>query len=323
MRDVAEAAATAPEPWLGVEVRHLAALAAISRTGSFRGAADELGYVQSAISQQLAFLEQLVGIRLVERSRGNKRVVVTEAGELLLAHADRILARLRAARADIDALERGDRGSVRLGVSRGVVVGLLPRILAGVAARTPDIEVQPIETADEAPLFDLIEEGRLEIVVAGFPSPPGALDACELTTDSHVLVVPADSPLARARVPVRLEQVARLPLIVHTAFPYIESHLESHGSQPTVVYRSAASASVEAMVAGGIGVAIVPGLAVGPAVDGTVRLDVGHLIPPRTVGLFWNRERRLPRAVDALRDVIRAVCTPETDQTRIPLPLAS
>src|SRR3954464_14755020 len=89
--------------WLGVEFRPLAALAAVANEGSFRGAADRLGYVQSAVSQQIAHLEKLVGVRLVERARGSKEVNLTSAGELLLGHADEILSRVYAARADLTA----------------------------------------------------------------------------------------------------------------------------------------------------------------------------------------------------------------------------
>jgi molybdate transport repressor ModE-like protein len=89
-----------PDRWLGVELRHLAALAAIAGEGSFRGAADELGYVQSSVSEQLATLEQVVGVRLVERAPGTGPLALTPAGEMLVRHADDILARVAAARAE-------------------------------------------------------------------------------------------------------------------------------------------------------------------------------------------------------------------------------
>ena len=90
--------------WQGVEVRHLAALSAIAREGSFRSAAEALGYVQSAVSQQLAQLEALVGEQLVVRRPGSAPVALTNAGELLLAHAEEIMARFDAAHAELSAL---------------------------------------------------------------------------------------------------------------------------------------------------------------------------------------------------------------------------
>jgi DNA-binding transcriptional LysR family regulator len=103
--------------WPGVELRHLAALEAVAREGSFRGAGVRLGYAQPAISQQIAALEAAVGTRLVERRRGRGVVALTEAGELLLAHACEIGVRLRAARAEIAALQEGRGADSSAGAS--------------------------------------------------------------------------------------------------------------------------------------------------------------------------------------------------------------
>jgi DNA-binding transcriptional LysR family regulator len=90
--------------WPGVELRHLAALEAVAREGSFRGAGAVLGYAQPAISQQIAALEAAVGMRLVDRRRGRGVVALTEAGELMLAYAQEIGARLRTARRELSEL---------------------------------------------------------------------------------------------------------------------------------------------------------------------------------------------------------------------------
>src|SRR3982750_2877627 len=94
-----------------VELRHLAALEAVGRTHSFIAAARELGYTQSAISQQVARLEASVGQRLVERPGGPRPVALTEAGTLLLRHADAIVAQLDAPEADMAALAGGGGGA--------------------------------------------------------------------------------------------------------------------------------------------------------------------------------------------------------------------
>jgi molybdate transport repressor ModE-like protein len=102
----------AGEWWSGVEVRHLVALEAVAREGSFRRAAARLGYVQSAISHQIAALENLTGKRLIDRSRGTRPLALTDAGEIMLAHAGAVIARVRAAQADLASLDRDADGSL-------------------------------------------------------------------------------------------------------------------------------------------------------------------------------------------------------------------
>src|SRR6266487_3347155 len=115
--------------WLGVELRHLLALEAVAREGSFGRAAKSLGYTQSAISQQIAMLERIVGQRLIDRPGGPRPVSLTEAGELLLRHADAIAARLQAAQADLAALDAGDAGPLRIGTYQSVGAKILPAVL--------------------------------------------------------------------------------------------------------------------------------------------------------------------------------------------------
>src|SRR5436190_15966512 len=103
-----------PDRWLGVELRHLAALQAVAEEGSFGRAAIRLGYTQSAVSQQIQALERVVGERLVERPGGPRPVSLTEAGELLLRHADAIVARMQAAQADLAAFSQGAAGTLRV-----------------------------------------------------------------------------------------------------------------------------------------------------------------------------------------------------------------
>src|SRR3954453_7105224 len=118
-----------PDSWLGVELRHLAALQAVAEEGSFGRAAIRLGYTQAAASQQIASLERLVGDRLVERPGGPRPVSITEAGTVLLRHADGIVARLRAAPADLAALPAGNAGCHDHGTSQKVDARVLPDVM--------------------------------------------------------------------------------------------------------------------------------------------------------------------------------------------------
>src|SRR5438128_7513507 len=127
--------------WLGVDLRHFAALEAVGRTGSFGGAARELGYTQSAVSQQIAQLERVVGQKLVDRPGGPKRVSLTEAGRLLLRHADAIVAPLDAAQADMAAPAPGEAGPLRVGIYQSVGVHLLPAPLRRFREEWPRVEL--------------------------------------------------------------------------------------------------------------------------------------------------------------------------------------
>src|ERR1041385_3743583 len=108
-----------PDRWLGIELRHFLALEAVARERSFAKAAASLGYTQSAVSQQIASLERIVGQRLVERPGGPKPVSLTEAGRLLLTHADAIAAPGAPAQADLDALGKGEAGGPSAGGLQG------------------------------------------------------------------------------------------------------------------------------------------------------------------------------------------------------------
>src|SRR2546421_5185967 len=133
------------DQWLGVELRHLAALEAVAEEGSFGRAARRLGYTQSAVSQQIAQLEKLVGARLLERPGGPRAVSLTDAGRLLLRHADAIVARLAAAQADMAALQAGEAGPLRVGILQSVGARLLPQLISRFKQEFPRVSVQVIE----------------------------------------------------------------------------------------------------------------------------------------------------------------------------------
>ena len=111
------------QSWQRVELRHLVALRGVATAGSFRAAADRLGYSLSALSGQVASLERLVGQPLVERPGGRRAISITPAGVRLLEHVDEIAARFVAARADLEAI-RLERSELRLGIFQSAAVRL-------------------------------------------------------------------------------------------------------------------------------------------------------------------------------------------------------
>src|SRR5947208_5778314 len=156
------------DSWLGVELRHFLALEAVAREGSFGRAANALGYTQSAVSQQVATLERIVGHRLVERPGGPKPVSLTDAGRLLLTHADAIAARVAAAQADLVALAEGQAGPLRIGVYQSVGQRVLPEVMRRFRDEWPQVRVTLNDSTDDAGLLGLVERGELDLTFADF-----------------------------------------------------------------------------------------------------------------------------------------------------------
>src|SRR5581483_8598445 len=143
--------------FLGLELRHLAALEAVGRTHSFGRAARELGYTQSAVSPQIALMERIVG---------PKPVSLTEAGDLLLRHADAIVSQLDAAEADMAALAEGAAGPLRVGIFQSVGARILPALLRIFREEWPRVDVQVNEEADAADLLRALERGAIDLTFA-------------------------------------------------------------------------------------------------------------------------------------------------------------
>jgi molybdate transport repressor ModE-like protein len=283
--------------WLGVEVRHLAALDAIAREGSFCGAADRLGYVQSAVSNQISYLERVVGVRLVHRSRGPGRVTLTEAGEVLLRHADGILGRLKAARADVQALAAGHAGHVRIGVDEVAARHVLTPVMEWLAERQSRIVVVRKDVAYEEERLELLERGALDAAFVELPLLGARFEACEVLHDHYVLLVAADDPAARLRRALTLADLSGMNLLVA---PFATG--SARGIRDTFRTRDVPMGfALQSLVAAGKGAAIVPSLAVGRGGDGIAVIELEHLLPPRVIGLSWLRDRELPAAVETFR----------------------
>src|SRR5881398_1241939 len=173
--------------FFGIELRHLAALEAVGRTRSFGAAARELGYTQSAVSQQIARLERSVGQRLVDRPGGPRPVDLTDAGRLLLRHADAIVAQLDAAQADMAAFAEGAAGLLRVGIYQSVGARILPGLVRRFREEWPRVEVSVLEETDAADLLRLLEHGELDLTFADLPLREGPFEWNELLRDPYVL----------------------------------------------------------------------------------------------------------------------------------------
>jgi molybdate transport repressor ModE-like protein len=297
------------DQWAVLELRHLESLRAIARTGSFRAAADELDYTQSAISQHLAALEAIVGLRLVDRGRGRRQVNLTEAGEILVRHADAIAARLSAARADLRAYADGAVGTLRVGTYQSVSARILPTLIGRFVDRWPGVEVELRESSSDQRLLRLVESGDLDLAFSVLPLPDGPFGSAEVLRDPWLLLIAAGSRLAARRPPPTLEDLADEPLIgfhpSRTA-ELLEESMRARGLTPRIVFRSDDNATVQGLVATGFGSALLPALAVDMADPRIVRLPAD--LPPRSIVIAWHADRVRSPAAEAFVAMAGEVC---------------
>src|SRR5918999_495306 len=172
-----------------VDLRQLRALRAVVRERGFHAAAAELGYTQSAISQQIAGLERTVGQRLIDRPDGRSAAGLTPAGRVLLDHAEAVFARLDAAARDLDDLATGAAGVVRVGYFTSAGTTIVPATLELLRERRPQLRVELDERCCDAELQRSVIVGDLDVALVILPLAEPALDSVELLEEPYVAVL--------------------------------------------------------------------------------------------------------------------------------------
>jgi DNA-binding transcriptional LysR family regulator len=273
------------ERWLGVEPRHLVTFVCVADTGSFRGAAARIGYVQSAVSQQIAQLERALDARLIERSRGNRELTLTRNGEALLTHARRVADHMRAAWADIRHID----GEMPLRIA---VEPATMRLLPGLASRLAGHE-QASLSITEAPaeaLPALITSGAADMAMGAVDGLPAGVSRRLLQTDAWVLVAPKRSELA-AGGPLDSLSALHGTRIVYDRWHPLPVSLDQ--LMPDHAIACDRLSRVLDLVRANAGYAILPAMAAPDDDPGLRTIDMGDLMPQRVISLLWLRARRL------------------------------
>jgi DNA-binding transcriptional LysR family regulator len=302
---------TSPAAWPGLEIRHLLALVAVVETGTFSGAAEQLGYTQSAVSQQVGTLERIVGASLFERPGGRRPVRLTAAGEMLLTHARAVLARVGSAAADLRALASGEQGELRVGTLPSVGTKVLPRLLATFRAEWPGIEIVLRESRDGAELIRAVETGDIDVTFIDIgPYQTGPLEVRPLLDDPMVFLAPADTPEAVRRV-VSIADIAHLPMIGtrNVACRQIIDDAFRHAPVwPTYVFRSDDTPTIQGLIGSGLAYAVLPLLTVEENDPNVAVIPIRPEPSPRRLGIAWHPERRPPRALLPVVEAAAEIC---------------
>lgn len=285
-----------------MELRQLQYFAAVAESGHFTRAAEALHVAQPSLSQQIRALERELGTPLFERT--SRRVRLTRAGESLLPYARRALAAVADGRHALDEQAAAPAGPVTLGTTPSAAAYLLPPWLAAFARAHPAVELRLRESGALALEADL-DRGDLDLAVITLPPHHPGLHTAPLVEEELRLGVAAGHPLA-ACGDVALAECAAEPFVLYReGYGLRESVLRAcatAGFRPRVILDGGETETVLRLCAAGLGVTLVPPLALdgGPGRPQTVRL--APPAPRRTLGLAWRDERYLARAARALRD---------------------
>ena len=285
---------------------------AVAAAGSFGAAADELGYTQSAVSQQIAALEKAVGEKVIDRGNGRGRVTPTPTGEILLRHTDTLMGTLDAAREDIAALRGGAVTTLRIGAYQSVTSTFLPSELHQVRKRFPDLTIEILEEMSDLEVEAHVLDDKLDLGFTVVPVGHENLAGIDLVADPWALLLSREEPPIPATTRAEFDpaELTDLPIVGAFAcrgFQHAISHLQGLGVRPYVAQHAHENALIQGLAAAGVGAALLPRLAYTPDPRLTV-IPIDDLIPPRRVGLSWRADRPLSPAAQAMIDTAREVC---------------
>ena len=247
-----------------LNVNRLRILSEVAHRGSFSAAADALSYTQSAVSQQIGVLEAETGMTLlVRRPRG---VSLTAAGQTLVGHAESVLADLDAAEAALAAIAGLRGGRLRMASFPTAGATLMPLAIATFRERYPDVELTLAEGEPEQ-IAPRLRAGELDLALLfEFDrSPPGdGIARVELLEDPLFLALPRDHPLAGKRR-LRLQDLHTESWVQTSSSSPCARHVvrscHAAGFEPRVSFESDDYQTVQGLVAAGVGVALIPELA--------------------------------------------------------------
>jgi LysR family hydrogen peroxide-inducible transcriptional activator len=288
-----------------MDLRQLNAILAIAEHGSFSAAADALATVQSNVSTHVKKLERELGSVLVDRATGD----LTEAGELVVARARRVLGELDAMSSDVTALSQEVIGTVRVGAIGTAARWLVPQLLDLAPSRHPLLRLIFME-ATTIGLDAQLASGQIDLGVMGLPASGSEVRTIPLFEEDLVLLVPHDHELAK-RKSVSLAEATQVPLILPTPGVSYRDELDAAVSAQGLSMRIHAEMDslrlITSVTLEGYGFSILPSGAIAPALMQSWALVPVEGLPPRLVGVV-QRRRGLPGApVRAVLDILHEI----------------
>jgi DNA-binding transcriptional LysR family regulator len=296
-----------------LDVKRLRVLREVAARGSFSAAAESLSYTQSAVSQQIAALEREAGTLLVERNARGVRL--TDAGEVLVGHADAILARLAAAERDLEAIAGLRGGTLRVATFASAGGSIVPLAVSRFRERHPGVELTLLPAEPDESLA-LLKTGDVDVAIsvdAAFaPIADADLDLRHILDDPMFVVLPRGHALAdKARL--RLDDLDGEAWILGTSSatcPDTAIMLRAcatAGMEPRVAFQSDDYTAIQGFIAAGVGVALIPDLALVSVRDDIAVRELHGTAPHRRIIAATSRATGRGPAAAAMVEILDEV----------------
>ncbi len=277
-------------------VTQLECFLSIARTRNFGRAADQLGKTQPALSVQIRRLETDLGVTLLERF--GRQVRVTGAGEILVPHAERILADVQESRTKMLEAKGGSIGVVRIGVLPTVAAYFLPAVLSSFKARFPEVTIILREESRTGLLIPLIRNNEIDLAFALSAAPSAEIRTHELLTENLALAVGRKHPLAK-KTSVTISELEQEKFILyksplHSTRQLTLEYCHNAGFDPIVEFESEQSETIQNLVAANLGITLLPEMVLERRLGTDLRKV--RIVPPapsRTIVASWKTGRYL------------------------------
>jgi DNA-binding transcriptional LysR family regulator len=281
-----------------LDSRQLVAFSQLARIGSFTGAARVLHLSQSAVSHSIKALEEAVGCRLFDRL--GKKVVMTQAGEQLLHHAQKILSEMETARGSLGKLGKWGRGRLRLGASTTACQHIIPPVLREFKESFPEHAIS-IEPGDTRAMVSALLAHRIDLALSLEADQEPQLEFHPLFTDELSFIVGAQHPWALAGR-VEREEIPRQNYILYSkssvTFRLVEEYFRREGMVLNAVIEVGSMEATKELVKLGLGVSVLAPWIARKELDeqSLVALPLGRRKLPRNWGILHWRGKRLALA---------------------------
>lgn len=289
---------------MNYSLRQLKVFIAVAQTGSFSRAGEMIGLSQSAVSHGIKELESTLNIRLLDRT--TREVILTPAGSSLATRLAQILEELNSTLLDTRTMSHQLGGPVRVAASQTISAHLMPQSIAAAGRDYPDIRFMLYDRPQQW-VLESVRQGEVDLAIIIDPGAVSDLHCEAILSEPFFLLCRRDHPFADQQW-VTWQQLQGEPLVLQDyasgSRPLIDDALLTHGIDADIVQQIGHPATLYPMVDAGIGISILPALAL-PLLQHE-RLTVRRLVPTveRRIMLVRRRNRSLSRAAEAIWQVV-------------------